>query len=253
MNKGFTLVELSIVLVILGLLTGGILAGQNLIRSAELRAVTTEYDRYIGAVHSFKDKYFRFPGDLNNATDFWGTMTNCDAASPSGTGTQTCDGDGDGRLDAPGAALQTGETFAFWQHLANAGLIEGSYTGIGGSDTVFNAVLDENVPRSRMTNAGWYAGYISQSGSGSFTDNLYENSLVFGADNDNGYTYKAALSPQEAWNIDTKMDDGLPQRGFIWAVRWDNCTDAADETVLNAAYLLSDSSIQCALIFKDIF
>lgn len=57
-KRGFSLVELSIVLVILGLLTGGILAGQSLIRAAELRAVSTEYSRYATAVQSFRDKYF---------------------------------------------------------------------------------------------------------------------------------------------------------------------------------------------------
>lgn len=60
--KAFSLVELSIVLVILGLLTGGILAGQSLIRAAELRAVSTEYSRYITATQSFRDKYFAVPG-----------------------------------------------------------------------------------------------------------------------------------------------------------------------------------------------
>ncbi|MGB1539971.1 MAG: prepilin-type N-terminal cleavage/methylation domain-containing protein, partial [Rickettsiales bacterium] len=57
MNRGFSLVELSIVLVILGLLTGGILGGQSLIRAAEMRAIATEYDAWKTAVNVFKDKY----------------------------------------------------------------------------------------------------------------------------------------------------------------------------------------------------
>ena len=62
-QPGFSLVELSIVLVILGLLTGGILAGQSLIRAAELRSISTDYSRYIAAVQAFRDKYFALPGD----------------------------------------------------------------------------------------------------------------------------------------------------------------------------------------------
>ncbi len=101
MTNGFSLVELSIVLVILGLLTGGILSGQNLIRAAELRAVTTEFSAYQTAVMTFKDKYFALPGDMRNATDFWGSAggsgvigDGCEAGTP--TGTQTCNGNGDG-------------------------------------------------------------------------------------------------------------------------------------------------------------
>lgn len=71
MKHGFSLVELSIVLVILGLLTGGILAGQSLIRAAELRSVSTEQSRWVTAANSFRDKYFALPGDFRDATKFW--------------------------------------------------------------------------------------------------------------------------------------------------------------------------------------
>ncbi|PZP83692.1 MAG: type II secretion system protein, partial [Azospirillum brasilense] len=57
-THGFSLVELSIVLVILGLLTGGILGGQSLIRAAELRTISTDANRYITAAQTFRDKYF---------------------------------------------------------------------------------------------------------------------------------------------------------------------------------------------------
>ena len=72
--QGFSLVELSIVLVILGLLTGGILAGQSLIRASELRAATAEYQRYATSIQSFRDKYMALPGDMTNATRFWGSV-----------------------------------------------------------------------------------------------------------------------------------------------------------------------------------
>lgn len=93
--------ELSIVLVILGLLTGGILAGQLLIRAAELRSVTTEYNRYVTAVQSFRDKYFALPGDMNNAAAFWGaadgsTGNTAACVTTASTSTATCNGDGNG-------------------------------------------------------------------------------------------------------------------------------------------------------------
>ena len=60
-KQAFSLVELSIVLVILGLLAGGVLSGQALIRAAELRSVTADYQRYTAAIMVFRDKYFSFP------------------------------------------------------------------------------------------------------------------------------------------------------------------------------------------------
>ena len=73
-TSGFTLVELSIVLVILGLLVGGVLAGQSLIHAAELRAISTELTNYKTAIGAFRDKYLAIPGDMNNAVKFWGAQ-----------------------------------------------------------------------------------------------------------------------------------------------------------------------------------
>lgn len=130
-RKAFSLVELSIVLVILGLLTGGILTGQSLIRASELRSVATEYQRYITATQTFRDKYFAIPGDMNNATRFWGRhstdgwcVTNSSAAVNAATG--TCDGTGDRLVNWGPAASQSGENFQYWRQLALAGMIEGS-------------------------------------------------------------------------------------------------------------------------------
>src|SRR4051812_28937287 len=99
LRAGFTLVELSIVLVILGLLVGGVLTGQSLIRAAELRAITTEQNRYVTATHTFRDKYFALPGDMTNATAYWGTSGNCPGLAAQGNTTPaTCNGNGDGKI-----------------------------------------------------------------------------------------------------------------------------------------------------------
>src|SRR5690606_1501704 len=98
MKAGFSLVELSIVLVILGLLTGGILGGQSLIKAAELRSVATERQQWQIAINSFKGKYRALPGDMPNATAFWGVAANggggAGCAQFISTGTETCDGNG---------------------------------------------------------------------------------------------------------------------------------------------------------------
>ena len=124
-NNGFSLVELSIVLVIIGLLTGGILSGQSLIRAAELRSVTTEYAQFNTATMTFRDKYLAVPGDMKNATKFWGKLTaycNADAGTASATG--TCSGDGDGLMELGAGALQKGENLMAWNQLALQGLFQ---------------------------------------------------------------------------------------------------------------------------------
>lgn len=122
----FSLVELSIVLVILGLLVGGILGGKSLIKASELRTITVQRDQLATAFRSFRDKYFMLPGDMNNAEQFWGTQSAVDATckSTASTDTKTCNGNGDGIITTTGA-VRSDEPFRAWQQLANAGLIEG--------------------------------------------------------------------------------------------------------------------------------
>lgn len=83
-QHGFTLIELSIVLIIIGLIVGGVLVGQDLIKAAELRKVISEVETIKTAINTFKVKYNALPGDFSEATSYWGTATQ--------------DGNNDGRL-----------------------------------------------------------------------------------------------------------------------------------------------------------
>lgn len=256
-QSGFSLVELSIVLVILGLLTGGILGGQALIRAAELRSVSTEAQRYAAAVQTFRDKYFALPGDMTNATAFWGTMSSgvCPHAT-GGTGTQTCNGNGNGEINAGGIAGQSNEMYTFWQHLANAALITGTYSGIAGDAGAGDSEIGQNAPSSRVSNAGWHMQHFIDGNPLTNYDlpTSYANTFFFGADYPDFETGNKILAPEEAWNIDVKMDDGRPAYGEVIARFWNNeCTDAAINTDLESDYRLQDKSAQCALFFKDLF
>ncbi|MBN8543498.1 MAG: prepilin-type N-terminal cleavage/methylation domain-containing protein [Alphaproteobacteria bacterium] len=247
MIRGFSLVELSIVLVILGLLTGGILAGQSLIRASELRAVSSEYQRYAASIATFRDKYFGLPGDFRDATKFWGAAhaTPATCAVTQGTGTQTCDGDGDGTIEHETSFTGSSEQFRFWQQLANAGLIEGNYTGAKGSvGNIDHAILGTNVPRSKLTNAGWGMRLFGSIG---FMTNTQV--LMFGASQTNNMPFGYALKPEEAWNIDTKMDDGRPAYGSVVATEA-NLTCNTTAVASTAEYLLSASAVGCSLSFK---
>jgi prepilin-type N-terminal cleavage/methylation domain-containing protein len=109
-QSGFTLIEIAIVLVIIGLLLGGILKGQELITSARVRNIIAQLDGTRAAFFGFQDRYRALPGDFNAAT------TQISGASRNG--------DGDGQILGD-------ESIAVWDHLSHAGFINGTY--------VFNA------------------------------------------------------------------------------------------------------------------
>jgi len=216
MLKGFSLVELSIVLVILGLLTGGILGGQSLIRAAEMRAATTQFTQYHTATYTFRDKYFGLPGDLRNATSFWGIAAGAtgsdDTCYAAVVTDDTCNGDGNGQISGQSNATGNNtlnERFRFWQHLALAGLVEGSYTGAtnGGGGNMRLAGL--NVPRGRMPNSLYQTFYVASTGSEYYAATVSHNVMNL---SDSGGA-SGVLKPEEAWNLDTKIDDGKPGLG----------------------------------------
>jgi len=252
--RGFSLVELSIVLVILGLLTGGILAGQSLIRASEIRSVSTEFQRYTAAAHTFRDKYMGLPGDLNNATAFWGAAhaTPATCLTTVGTGTQTCNGNADGLVNQPANASEYGESYAFWQHLANAGLIEGTYTGRAGTGSTGHVVIDSNAPRAKLgNNATWYVSTVIGGGSYAFAMPT-GNKLMFGGQTSANWNYNPVLTIEEAWNIDTKMDDGQATQGSVWAIGWNTCTPATADTDYEN-YDFGVAGIMCGLAFRNPF
>lgn len=231
-NTGFSLVELSIVLVILGLLVGGVLSGQSLIRAAELRRVTSDAERFLAAHRTFQDKYFALPGDISNATQFWGVAAGngADVAcrNVQSTGLPTCNGNGDGLINSDTYVVY--EEMRYWQHLANAGLIEGRYTGTYNSSGLAYTP-GGNVPSGRVNSSAiWYI----------YSDTPNETPMYLFQSDDSSRT----LKPEEAWKIDSKLDDGIPNTGKVRAYG-----DAAN-TCLNAPetqYRLTESSVVCAL------
>lgn len=261
-KSAFSLVELAIVLVILGLLAGGVLSGQSLIRAAELRSMTTDFDRYRTAIYNFRDKYFSLPGDMNNATKFWGSAggdgTGIDTACTDVVSTTkaTCNGNGDGIIrDATNTSWA--ELWLAWQHLANAGLIEGQYSGsINGLTS--GQLIGKVVPRGKISNTGYQFWTEARSASG-WTGSGSAETLGFIRF---GGTYSGsdapirignnALSPEQAWNIDTKLDDGKPGTGIFWvhaAKSGTNpgpCIDALDTST--ATYKLSNATTSLCLV-----
>ena len=125
-QTGFTLIELAIVLVIIGLLLGGVLKGQELINSAKVKNMASEIKNVQIYVYSYQDKFKAIPGDDRAASTHLAT-----------TGVTITNGDGDGEIDGAWDAT-SGESFTFWQHVRLAGLASGS------TDTAATTYLPTN-------------------------------------------------------------------------------------------------------------
>jgi hypothetical protein len=197
---------------------------------------------------------------------FWGAQaggtangfnTTCQALTTPAVGTATCNGNGDGAITMTTSGWY--ERFRFWQHLANAGLIEGSYSGVtnGGDVTMQSVLAGTNAPKSKMSNGGWFDGWWGiQTGSyASYWAGDYGNVLLFAAGGTDG---AAILKPEEAWNIDTKLDDGLPGTGRVMSSAPGaggnaNCTSGGISTTpASATYALGTTSIACSLFFTKL-
>ena len=119
-QHGFTLIEIAIVLVIIGLLLGGVLKGQELITSARVRNLISQQEGVKAAYFGFLDRYRALPGDYAQAT------TNINGA--------TVNGNGNGQIENPATPVSGStatEDIAVWEHLSKSGFINGAYTTAG--------------------------------------------------------------------------------------------------------------------------
>ncbi len=256
-TRGFSLVELSIVLAIIGLLAGGIIAGQSMYRSAQVRGVITDVNEKETAFITFFDSYGTLPGDIPNATDYWGaqdaTHATCvalDGDDPA-AGTETCNGDGNSRIAAD--ASEVYETYRAWQHLANAGLIEGSYTGVTTDTTsaTWGNEIGSNVPNSSFNNVGYTVRTYDtiDASHANYFEGDYGNMFWIGHQGSGAYTSSGFLFPEELWNIDKKIDDGRPAYGKVRVgENTSNCHTSTTPTLSEYDVSYTDSE-SCAVMY----
>jgi len=197
-QSGFTLVEIAIVLVIIGLLLGGILKGQEMINQAKIKNVINDFNGITVAINSYQDRYRALPGDDQNATTRWTTQ-----APGKGDGNGIIAGfynanDTGGTNSAPANGK---ESNLFWQHLRIAGFVGGLTMGQGSGTP---------PPNAAGGIIGVESGVVGANGLG-FT------SMVICFSN---------LPEKIASAIDAQMDDGLPDKGSVRAQRQDNANPA---------------------------
>lgn len=213
--KGFTLVELSIVLVIIGLLIGGILVAQSMISTAKSQRVINEVSQYQTMYRLFEDRFKSIPGDFPRANPIF---NGCALISGS------CNGDGNGFIGGTdGATIDTltdAEGTLAWNHMSLAGLTPVPYSGAWvGVRPVYSTALPKStyekgamynfysVPRLGAidgVSAFWWYGFTRK------------NALLIATLNVSNNLLQGIIKPQDALAIDGKIDDGKPRSGSVW-------------------------------------
>ncbi len=150
-QSGFTLVEIAIVLVIIGLLLGGILKGQELINSAKVKNLANDFRVIPTYIYAYQDKFKALPGDDAGVVAHLGALT--PAATPG-------DGNGviDGALFAGGGNNPTGEALQFWQHVRAANLAAGPTDPADPTYVPTNAVGGKISVSSMSAGQPWVLG-----------------------------------------------------------------------------------------------
>ncbi len=272
-NSGFTILEIAIVFIIVGLIVGGIVQGMSMIRQSEMQRLITDISDLTNATSQFVDKYGSMPGDMPNATTVWGradggadVTQNCanpDTDINPSDPLATCNGNGNNRIadyDLP-VANRNSEAYRFWQHLSNAGLITGKYTGIGGTEFASpwkNAIPGENVMGSAISGLGFFIrekqlGQECNAGSGwtGLDTTIYKNFMHIGGITPNSYPWKKIFTPEEVNSVDLKIDDGKPGLGNIVVICPINCATSTDTETAEYANATDDKKCTMMMPFSE--
>ncbi len=197
-QQGFTLVEIAIVLVIIGLLLGGVLKGQELINSAKAKSLVNDFRTISTAIYAYQDRFRFMPGDDPAA----GQHVGGDVASSPDTEAR-----GNGRIGGSwNSTTATDESFLVWQHLRRANLLTGTTST---SDTA--NYFPRNADNGRIGITG--AAPITPA-TGSATSNPSASLPMTGA----FFICSDGISARLARQVDSTMDDGATNTGNVRAM-----------------------------------
>lgn len=224
-QKGFTLIEIAIVLVIIGLLLGGVLKGQELINTARVRALNNSVDGITAAWFSFQDRYRAFPGDYLEAR----AIVNLPGIVAGVAG------DGNGRVDTD---LERGNV---WTYLEAAGYITGGYDGAAVAADAYNCTVVTCPDNGFGSGMNLSHGTMNQNGGAD------AHELITGQ----------GIPVDVLAELDRKVDDGAATTGLmqigIAGVGWVAADSAACMNNAGAGpdYELQAPSDNCAAVFRN--
>jgi len=249
-QAGFTLVELAIVMIIIGLLIAGVLKGQALITNAQVTAAVAQAKAIDAATTSFKDAYAAIPADMPAKPGPLARLPNC-------TGKGNLAGNGDGVLTGalPGA-VPTLEEKSFFPQLGAAGLLIGinatavACTGVWGADCYPTARIGGGFEAAGAGGGALLTQEVGAPVVAGIGAGIY---LVLTDTANAGMSNVAGALPitaNEAMRMDTKIDDGIPTTGVVLAggvAAAAGCINGAGAT---ATYAEATAAKDCGLFIK---
>lgn len=249
-NSGFSLVEMSVVLIIIGLIIGGIMAGKGMIRAAEMNQVITDMQRYKTAVELFEEKYEALPGDMPDAESYWAAA-------------DTDNGNGNGLIH------NDAESIDLWNHLGLAGLIKGDY-----DHTASALTAGTSAPETGELHTYLVGHYCSIAACSNWAASEIDSALLMiagvdgvtisgqYADLDDYNGSNTGFTNKDAFSLDQKIDDSEPLTGRLIAPVCSDLAEAdktlalsmnADDLIAtnnSTAYRLTDENEDCFFALK---
>ncbi len=203
-KKAFSLLELSVVFISIGLLIGAVSVGTTILENARVQKFIADIKKFETAYVSFETIYNQVPGSFNQADVYF----DIDCQKVGFTGND-CNGDGDFQIEPNLTTAQNGEESKAWLHVYSAGLVERAYTGWrtqevdDGGTTLYFAKLDSDAPKALKSGQFMF-------GTGILTAGTPTDETI--------YTLNGAfMSARVGYEIDSKIDDGSAEFGKFTA------------------------------------